>query len=103
MNGTPTNPGIRAAVAAPAAEPTQTQTTMLTAKQARESPLFAGSDRLPTREMAARTVVMPPLTFSSTYELAAQTIEMPSPTITGTVENVQRQELTELDLVLFPK
>jgi hypothetical protein len=103
MNSIPTNPSIRAAAAAPAAEPTQTQTTMLTAKQASESPLFAGSARLPTREMAARTVVMPPLTFSRTYELAAQTIEMRSPTITGIVETVQRQELTELDLVPFPK
>jgi hypothetical protein len=47
---------------------TPTQTTMVTAKQASTSPLFTGSANLPTRELAARTLTLPPLTFTSAFE-----------------------------------
>ena len=44
------------------------QTTMLSANQADVSPLFRGSSKLPTDELAPRTLTLAPLTFSGLYE-----------------------------------
>ncbi len=44
------------------------QATMLSANQASASPLFMGSSKLPTDELAPRTLTLPPLIFSGLYE-----------------------------------
>jgi hypothetical protein len=44
------------------------QATMLSANQASASPLFMGSSKLPTEELAPRTLTLPPLIFSGLYE-----------------------------------
>lgn len=45
---------------------TQTTFTRLDAAQASASPLFAGAARLPTKELASRTLLLPPLVFANT-------------------------------------
>jgi len=98
MNNFPSITSTRTAHAAPTSGSNQTQTTMLTAKQASNSPLFKGSANLPTRELAARTLVLPPLSFSNTFETVQ--ISKPKTTIhTAEISKTKNSALTEQDLV----
>ncbi|MFM7484928.1 MAG: hypothetical protein ACKO2S_11835, partial [Burkholderiaceae bacterium] len=102
MNNLPSITSTRTSHAAPISGPNQTQTTMLTAKQASNSPLFKGSANLPTRELAARTLVLPPLTFSSTFENVQ--ISKPKTAIhTADISRTNHSALTERDLIAAEK
>ena len=54
---------------------------MLSANQTSAHPLFMGSANLPTRELAARTLTLPPLTFSSMFETNQTSQQKPDITL----------------------
>lgn len=77
---------------------TSLQATALTSKQASASPLFMGSANLPTRELAARTLTLPPLTFTSVFETSQVGKGMPEINLPMGQLQIGGEEQTEHEL-----
>lgn len=84
------------------------QAATLSADQASTNPLFMGSAKLPTRELAARTLILPPLTFTSMFETSQAAngkpdIDLAAPLQLGGMEQTEYELTPAGKQVVLPR
>nr|NDG06928.1 hypothetical protein [Oxalobacteraceae bacterium] len=81
MNALPNISNSLSTQTAPVTGTNPMQANMLSANQTSAHPLFMGSANLPTRELVARTLTLPPLAFTSTFETSQTSQQKPDITL----------------------